>query len=167
MTAAAQPTDVTVDRGLVWWLSVILAPIGLFGGPIELANMVSGVVTWHGPIGYIVNFWSDNISVHFAALFGVITGFFHLPPLSDIVVSYLTLGVLFCTSMLRAATLLGHKFPAHVLIMALVPGIFTWPAVFLSAGPALMQKRSRGPALLILAPFLLFVLLWLLNVLWA
>jgi hypothetical protein len=69
--------------------------------------------------------------------------------------------------MLRAMTLLGHKFPWYGLAMALLPGIFTWPAALLSAGPALMQKKSRGAALLILAPFLLFVVLWIINALWA
>jgi hypothetical protein len=167
MTTEAQPIDATANRGFVWWLSVILAPIGLFGGPIEIANMVSGVVAWHGPIGYIVNFWSENISVHFAALFGVITNFFHIAPLSDFVVSYLTLGILLCTSTLRALTLLGLKFPAWGLVMALAPGIFTWPAAVFSLAPALLEKRGRPAALLVLAPFLIFVVLWIINALWA
>ncbi len=165
MTTEAQPAP-TANRGFLWWLSVILAPIGLFGGPIEIANMVSGVVAWHGPIGYIVNFWSENISVHFANVFGLITNFFHVPPLSEFVVSYLTLGILLCTSMLRASTLLGIKVPPLMLVFALLPGIFTWPAALFSAGPALLQKKSRGPALLILAPFLIFVVLWIINALW-
>jgi hypothetical protein len=145
----------------------MLAPIGVFGGPVEIANMVSGVVKWRGPIGYIVNFWSENISVHFANVFGLLTGLFNAPPLSDLVVSYLTLGILLCTSLLRAATLLGHKVSPLMIVLAVLPGIFTWPAVMFSAVPAFMEKKSRGPALLILAPFLIFLLLWIINALWA
>ncbi len=166
MTTDAQPVG-TANRDFVWWLSVILAPIGLFGGPIEIANMVSGVVAWRGPIGYLVNFWAENISIHFANVFGLLTGLFSVPPLSDFVVSYLTLGILFCTSLLRAATLLGHRFSPLGLAAAIVPGIFTWPAVVFSAGPAFLQKKSRGPATLVLAPFFIFFLLWIVNALWA
>lgn len=166
MTTSAQPVDATANRGFIWWLSVILAPIGLFGGPIEIANMVSGIVEWQGPIGYLVNFWSENISVHFANVFGLITNFFHIPPLSDLVVSYLTLGVLLCTSMLRAMTLMQIKVPPAMLWLVLPTGIFAWPSVFLQLG-ALREKKSRGPMLLILAPFLLFLVLWGVNALWA
>jgi hypothetical protein len=166
MTAETQPIDATAHRGILWWLSVILAPIGLFGGPIEIASMVSGLVTWHGPVGYIVNFWSENISIHFANLFGVITNFLHFPPLSDVVVSYLTLGILLCTSTLRAMTLMQIKVPPPMLWLVLPTGIFAWPVVFLQLG-ALREKRSRGPMLLILAPFLIFLVLFAINAAWA
>ena len=166
MTAEPQPVA-TTNRDFVWWLSAILAPIGLFGGPIEIANMVSGVVEWRGPIGYLVNFWSENISIHFANVFGLLTGLFSVPPLSDFVVSYLTLGILLCTSLLRAATLLGHRFSPLMIVLAVLPGIFTWPAVVFSAAPAFLQKKSRGPAILILAPFLIFPVLFIINALWA
>ncbi|MBL8545068.1 MAG: hypothetical protein JNL81_01315 [Hyphomonadaceae bacterium] len=165
MTDASQPAS-TANRGFLWWLSVILAPIGLFGGPIEIANMVSGVVEWHGPIGYLVNFWSENISVHFANVFGLITNVFHIRPLSDIVVSYLTLGVLFISSMLRAIALMQIKLPPLMLWLVLPTAIFAWPAVFLQLD-GLLHKKSRGPTLLILAPFLLFLVLWLINAVWA
>ena len=166
MTTEAQPIQTTANRGFIWWLSVVLAPIGLFGGPIEIANMVSGVVEWRGPIGYIVNFWSENVSVHFANVFGLVTNFFNIPPLSDLVVSYLTLGVLFCTSMLRAMTLLRRDVPPLMLWLVLPTGVFAWPVVFLQLG-GLFEKKSRGATLLILAPFLLFVVLWLINAVWA
>jgi hypothetical protein len=166
MTVEAQPIAIA-NRGFLWWLSVILAPIGLFGGPIEIANMVSGLVEWRGPIGYAVNFWSENVSVHFANLFGLLTGLFNIAPLSDLVVSYLTLGILLCTSLLRASTLLGVKISPMMLIFGLLPGIFAWPAAVFSAGPAFLEKKSRGPATLILAPFLIFVGLWIVNALWA
>ena len=109
MTIEARPAQTTEHRSLLWWFSVVLAPIGLFGGPIEIANMVSGVVQWHGPIGYLVNFWSENISVHFANVFGLLTNLVHIPPLSDFVVSYLTLGILLCTSFLRAAAMISAR----------------------------------------------------------
>lgn len=165
-TADAQPIP-TEKRGFLWWLSAILAPIGLFGGPVEIANMVSGVVEWRGPIGYLVNFWSENVSVHFANVFGLVTNLFNLPPLSDVVVSYLTLGVLFCTSMLRAATLMGIKLSPLMLIFALLPSVFIWPAALWHAVPAFMEKKSRGPAILIMAPFLIFLVLFLINAVWA
>lgn len=155
------------DRGALWWATVILAPIGLFGGPIEIANMVSGIVQWRGPIGYLVNFWSENVSVHFANVFGVLTGLFHIPPLSDFVVSYLTLGILLCTSFLRAASMLGHRFSTLQLVAAIVPGIFMWPGAIISVAPGFLKKESRGPALLILAPFALFLVLFVINALWA
>lgn len=167
MTVEAQPTKTTEHRSRLWWLSVILAPIGLFGGPIEIANMVSGVVQWRGPIGYLVNFWSANISVHFANVFGLLTGFFHIPPFSDFLVSYLTLGVLLCTSFLRAASMLGHKFSLLQLAAALVPGIVMWPGAIFSIAPAFLKRESRGAALLVLAPFALFIVLFVINALWA
>ena len=167
MTIEARPAQTTEHRSLLWWFSVILAPTGLFGGPIEIANMVSGVVQWHGPIGYLVNFWSENISVHFANVFGLLTNVVHIPPLSDFVVSYLTLGILLCTSFLRAAAMLGHKFSPLQLVAAIVPGIFMWPGAIVSVAPAFLKKESRGPALLILAPFALFVVLFVINALWA
>ncbi|MBC7769269.1 MAG: hypothetical protein H7124_10825 [Phycisphaerales bacterium] len=165
MTDAAQPAP-TANRGFIWWLSVILAPIGLFGGPIEIANMVSGVVEWRGPIGYLVNFWSENVSVHFANVFGLITNFFNIRPLSDIVVSYLTLGVLFISSTLRAIALMQIKLPPLMLWLVLPTAIFAWPAVFLQLD-GLLHKKSRGPTLLILAPFLLFLVLFAINAVWA
>ncbi len=154
------------DRGVIWWLSVILAPIGLFGGPIEIANMVSGMVEWHGPIGYLVHFWSENISVHFANVFGLITSFFHIPPLSDFVVSYLTLGVLLIASMLRAMSLMRIKLPPLMLWLVLPTAIISWPVVFLQLD-GLLHKGSRGATLLILAPFLLFLVLFAINAVWA
>lgn len=167
MTVETQSAQTIENRGLLWWLSTILAPIGLFGGPIEIANMVSGVVQWRGPIGYLVNFWSQNISVHFANVFGLLTNVVDVPQLSDFVVSYLTLGILLCTSFLRAAAMLGHKFSPLQLVAAIVPGIFMWPGAIVSVAPAFLKKESRGPALLILAPFALFVVLFVINALWA
>jgi len=166
MTAEAQPVDPTANRGFLWWLSVILAPIGILGGPIELANMTSGLVEWDGPVGYLVNFWSENISVHFANVFGLITNFLHIRPLSDIVVSYLTLGILLITSMLRAITLMQIKLPPLMLWLVLPTAIFAWPVVFLQLD-GLFHKKSRGPTLLILAPFLLFLVLFAINAVWA
>jgi hypothetical protein len=166
VTAEAQPVDATANRGILWWLGVILAPIGILGGPIELANMTSGLIQWNGPVGYLVHFWSENISVHFANVFGLITNVFHIPPLSDLVVSYLTLGILLLTSMLRAISLMRIKLPSLMLWLVLPTAILSWPIVFLQLD-GLLHKKSRGPTLLILAPFLLFLVLFAVNVVWA
>jgi hypothetical protein len=67
--------DYVQKRTLLWWICAALAPLGLVGGPIELATLSSGLIQWHGPLGYIVDFWHSTISEPFHVL---LSSAFHL-----------------------------------------------------------------------------------------
>jgi hypothetical protein len=38
-------------RDFSWWVTAILAPLGILGGPIAIAEMFKGLIKWKGPIG--------------------------------------------------------------------------------------------------------------------
>jgi hypothetical protein len=93
------------QRGLVWWVTTILAPIGVLGGPITIASITSAMVAWHGPVGYLVHFWSENIGAPFATMFALIAQWVRLPAPPSWLTDYLTLGVILAGGNMRAAAI--------------------------------------------------------------
>lgn len=90
-------------RGIWWWLAFALAPLGVIGGAIEIVSIFSGVIEWHGWIGYVEEFWTENIGSKFDTLFRAIASILTLPTPPEWLLNYLTLGVLFVSAGARAA----------------------------------------------------------------
>jgi hypothetical protein len=176
------------DRGLLWWITAILAPVGVVGGPLAIADLVSGVIEWHGWIGFLVSFWEEKVSGPFGAVFGVIFDLLRLPRLSEAFVDYLTIGVLASSSFFRAATLFypfdqlnlgsAQRFKSIVIPIFIAVSLplwaVLWPILVFSIlvtcigaywSTATTEERKIASAVLVysLAPFAIFALLWALN----
>lgn len=89
-------------HGVFWWLSATLMPLGILSGPVGIASMLEGFIEWHGPFGLAINYWEVFVSQPFGVVFGQITSFFTLPPLSKFWVDYFSLGILLRLSVLRS-----------------------------------------------------------------
>ena len=53
------------QRGFIWWITALLAPLGVLGGVVGLMSLSAGVI-WKGPFAYLVIFWSEQVRVPFA-----------------------------------------------------------------------------------------------------
>jgi hypothetical protein len=106
-------TRKSTRRSLLWWISTTLAPVGIIGGPLEIANMLAGIIEWHGPIAYIVQYWDSTFGKTFATLFNWLAAIAGLPDLPAWLSDYLTLGALFSISLIRAITLLQEGTTPH------------------------------------------------------
>ncbi len=152
---------------VLWWVSVILGPIGVFGGSLSLASLASGIIHWNGPIEFLVLFWTNNISIHFDTIFGWIASKLHLqtPPrwLSD----YLIFGVLFASRYLSAWMSIDTpqvpgdlprvvKFLEHVLFWPFT--IYGTIRTFFTLG-----VRSWPGVIVTFGSMIIFGLLWILN----
>lgn len=89
-----------------WWLAAIIAPIGIVGGPIAIADMVAGAIQWNGWIGYLVAFWDENVSKSFGVVLNFVASIIRIPALNELTVDYITLGILLFGGFVRAIELL-------------------------------------------------------------
>ncbi|WP_156767863.1 hypothetical protein [Candidatus Viadribacter manganicus] len=169
-TEPATAQDTEPRRSLWWWLLTITAPIGIIGGPLGIADMLSGLIEWHGPVGFLVSYWDRIISdplhnvLHYVAAFIPALRF-----LDGFALDYLTLGVLQYSAFARSLSILRPHQPGpipldHELLTAAIV-ILGWPLVFyFSAFFSLINDRVLRPILVLsTAPFLIFLLLWIVN----
>lgn len=177
------------SRSVGWWIAAALAPVGIFGGPIAIANLFAGLIEWRGWIGYLVNFWDENISEPVHRIVGFLALHLNFPQPDEITINYGILGALFCSSMARASGLLktgeetndGRRGFGSIVTSALL-GVFlflAWPLLafgftapifrrlginILSDDPVeTMDTTDDTFAFLTLAPFLIFLGLFLAN----
>jgi hypothetical protein len=80
---------------LKFWIRWIVAPAGVVGATTTFIDLFNGLIEWNGFIGYISNYWSQNISSKFDQLFSHTFALLNLPPPSPWLSQYLTLGLLF------------------------------------------------------------------------
>lgn len=153
-------------RGFLWWLTAITAPIGIFGGPIAIANMLSDVIEWKGWIAYLVSFWDENIADPFRTLIDFIAQRFSLPAPPAELVDYLILGILMAVSIQRALQLVGERRTLLGRISAVFFAILIWPAVailMILVSLIFADARKLPETWLTLAPFGLFLGLYAAN----
>ncbi len=93
-------------RTLGWWIVAILTPIGIFGGPIALADLFAGVIDWRGPIPYLLAYWDEHVSAPFETILSFVASFVSLPRPPEIATDYLTLSILLAGSLIRSRGLL-------------------------------------------------------------
>jgi hypothetical protein len=175
-------------RGAWWWFMAILAPIGILGGPIAIAEMFSELIYWKSPIQYIVQWWGVHISEPFHRIFewfAQLAGLnLPLPSWTKWVTDYVVLGLLFFGNEVRAWTLYAYRQESgaksgfnHVSRFAIA--VLFWPRQVMVTFLNLMQRadeRSKDTTnalgehdnairnfVLVLAPFALYFLLWLVN----
>lgn len=154
------------SRGIVWWFAAILSPIGVAGGPIAIAQLLAGIVEWHGLIGYLVTLWSENIRPPFQTLGTWITDQFELPAPPALILDYIIIGLLVSTSYMRARFLIPKHSGVYILGQS-AAYLFAWPiSIVLLLVSAFREGVRSWPAfLLTLAPFALFFMLWAVNAL--
>jgi hypothetical protein len=152
-------------RGFLWWLTAITAPIGIFGGPLAIANMLSDVIRWKGWIAYLVSFWDENIAGPFRTVIAFVALRLSLPIPPAELVDYLILGVLMAVSIQRALQLVGERQSILARLSSVFFSIIIWPAaIFALFIAALFPAVHKFPETwLTLAPFGLFLALYAVN----
>jgi hypothetical protein len=152
-----------------------MTPIGIFSGPIAMAEMLSDVITWNGPINYIVGWWGEHVSEPVHNVLSWLSGIFYitLPGWFKYVSDYIILSSLLYTSYLRADALLGRKIRYNMIND--IPDFLIWPVLaFLNIGIVFFNFISwifgkpfqAQNEILNTAPFLIFLLLFLANTLY-
>lgn len=175
------PNTQEPKRGFWWWLTAILAPVGVVSGPIAMMDMVSGVIEWNGPFEYLSNWWETYVGRHADAVVLYVARLLEVSPPPAWVTDYFTLGLLFAVSAARAVTLIvrlsfGGDEAEGLFILALAL-VALWPLVFSFVLFATLrhyvwvvrgERRASHPPLLILtlAPFLIFVALFVANLIY-
>lgn len=157
-------------RGFFWWLTAILAPLGILAGPIGIASMLSGFIEWHGPIGYAVEFWSQFVRPPFATIFQFLANYLHFPEVGPKMLDYLTLGVLLLSSVsrTRGAFSPGTSEISFERFFQVFFVFIAWPFIFLALAIDLVAKRFKDAAdWFALTPFVIFIVLWVANGLFA
>lgn len=173
MTAVAHEEQ---RRGVWWWITAILAPIGVLAGPIAIAKMLSGLIEWGGPFGFAVAYWEEFVAVHFRTVFGWLAGLVSLPPPPEWLSDYLTIGILLTSSLFRAIALTpnaddpGKRLSAYDWISLLSYTLFFWPLALLHTIQALFEEILYGDTrpiwsrnFLTFAPFLIFLFMFVIN----
>jgi hypothetical protein len=174
-------------RTWFWWLAAITAPLGILGGPIAIAEMFAGTIKWHGPAGFLVAFWDEKVSAPFHAVFAWMAGLIGVPPFKEFYVDYFVVSLLAAGTFFRALTMwdvfaessFNPSWKLTLLLFA--AAIFFWPVIYASVlllfvvtapmamfdwrASADMRRELWSLGTLILAPFLLFMILFLANVL--
>lgn len=107
-----RPSTGAQRRSFWWWLGAVLAPLGILGGPVAMADLFSGLIEWRGPIGFLVSYWDRAISEPFHRIFQFVVDSIpwdlSFPAwFSD----YVALGILLVTSLYRALFLIVAYFP--------------------------------------------------------
>lgn len=181
------------QRGILWWFSAITAPIGILGGPIAIADMFAGVIEWKGWVGYFATYWGEHISHPFGVLLHAFAQRFSIPSPPEYLVDYLTLGVLFAASHIRSVMMVlspvaENRFGMSLLAVVVAPlVVLIWPLSLLGAlvFPVMAHDMGRRAQraktdqirdyalrtrkamyahfVLLLAPFALFLVLFVLN----
>ena len=136
----------TEKRSIWWWLGAVLTPLGIIGGPVELANLFSGLIEWHGPIGFVVEFWRNNIALPFHSilqyLVDSILTVIHFPrfQLPWWISDYIVLGILSFSSYARSIIFLYKESSPLViyenkpkLLVHALKYLFLWPIYFIFA----------------------------------
>lgn len=151
-------------RGVSWWLSALLAPIGLLGSPIAIAAMLQDLIIWNGPIGFIVHFWSENVRPPFSFLSGELTNYLSLPQPPKFLIDYLIMSLLITTGYLRARILIPKHGIVHILGQSFLY-FFLWPigVIGVLVSVARHGVRSWSALTLTLGPFVIFLCLWMAN----
>ncbi|HPI47605.1 MAG TPA: hypothetical protein PLH23_05005 [Hyphomonadaceae bacterium] len=189
MTGEMDSDEGEPDKPWWWFVFWILAPLGVLGGPLAIADLFAGVIEWHGWVGYLVSFWDENVSQPFGAVFGAIADFLHVPRFTEEFVDYIALGTLCITGMLRPFLLLEPKLittkdwtlgGALWRFVGFCIVVLIWPvpvALFLMmTGRELVEGLEAGldghlagmvaAVAMAFGPFALFLALWAANT-WA
>lgn len=152
MTTATTKRASEHKRDFWWWLTAILAPIGILGGPIAIAEMLNGFIEWHGPIGYVVSWWGAHISVPFHGIFVWLAGLLSidLPPWTKWITDYVALGILLSWNFLRAFALFPwsgqQPMSKEFLALSFSAGLL-WPVfVIWLLFPAIRQRARMHEA---------------------
>jgi hypothetical protein len=168
-------------KGPIWWITAIITPIGVFSGPIALAQLFAGIIRWQGWIRYLIAFWHENIGAPFHQVLWYLATSIHVPRPPEWLSDYLILGILFVSSLIRADALVfgpSREFRgwSTAFITGLAAVLFVlfiylpfWPLVI----AAMLRRIARdadfrsGEQLaliaLTLAPFLIFLGLLVTN----
>jgi hypothetical protein len=91
---------------------MILTPVGILGGPIAGADLVSGVIEWKGIFPYILAYWDIYVSAPLSRIVGAVAELLKFPEPPEILVDYFTLSVLLFASFFRARKL---NAPSQIL----------------------------------------------------
>ena len=154
------------ERSFFGWVTLILAPLGIFGGPLAIASMMSHLIKWQGPFGYAIHFWKEEIHEPFRNILEWIAHWIHIPKPPSLIIDYVVLSLLATSSYLRA-TYLVPKNSVWPSLKNAALYLFFWPIQTLSVFLSVMREgvKSWPRLLLTFAPFLGFFLLWLSNAL--
>jgi hypothetical protein len=153
-------------RGISWWLSAILAPIGLLGSPIAIAVTLQDLIVWNGPIGFVVHFWSENVRPPFSFLFGELADYLSLPHPPKVFIDYIVMSLMITTGYLRARILIPKHGTLHILGQSLLY-LLLWPVAVIGVLVSVARHgvRSWSALILTLGPFFIFICLWMANLL--
>lgn len=91
---------------------MILTPIGILGGPIAGADLVSGVIEWKGFFPYLLAYWDIYVSAPLSRIVGAVAEFLNFPEPPETLIDYFTLSVLLVASFIRARKL---NAPSEIL----------------------------------------------------
>ncbi len=154
--------------------------------------MLAGLIEWHGVFGFVVTFWDQSVSAPFGKVLAAMFAWVNLPRPPEILVDYLTLGILFFAGSMRSRSLMvsaeyrrARRFRgnpvAGILLRAIqiTCVIALWPVIaslfLLQVLSHAWRRRFGVPqidfeghdrarvSLVALAPFAAFLILWLLN----
>ncbi|MDC7696163.1 hypothetical protein PQU94_17950 [Asticcacaulis sp. DXS10W] len=152
-------------RGILGWATLAMTPLGILAGPISIASMVSHLIEWHGPAGYIVNFWKEEIRPPFRAsiewLLSLVEPWLHIPKPPDALVDYIIVSLLLTSCYLRATYLVPKNDLRHTILNSLMYLMF-WPLVAMGVIISICREGVKSwPRLsLTFAPIIGFLLLW-------
>lgn len=105
-------------RGIRWWLAAALAPIGIFGGPLALADLVAGLIEWKSWIAFLVHYWDVYVSDSVKAVLDWVAAQLALPRIPELVADYITVGLITATGNFRTRALLVTRTDANFLEIA-------------------------------------------------
>jgi hypothetical protein len=111
--AASVRAPESQKRSFLWWVSAVLAPVGVIGGPLAIADMLAGAIEWNGWIGYTVAWWDENVGTPFGQVISALFAAWGWPELSETETGYLIIGILLSSSMMRAFVVLSLPSILH------------------------------------------------------
>ena len=112
VTGVADDTDESKPRKrrtLWWWFTAIVTPLGIVGGPLALADMLSGVIQWNGWIGFATAYWDLYVSEPFGVVIQYVAQLFGIASVPPFVSDYLALGVLYVAAGIRVSSLVFNR----------------------------------------------------------
>ena len=141
-----------------------MTPVGIIGGPLTIANMLSGIIEWQGIPQYLVNWWEIAVSEPMGRILGWLFGLVSLPQPPRFVADYLTLGLIYATTVFRTVLITLNLFDMRLyggsngtfrgtvwllyaylkFISTLILWVFIWPyAVYIVIREVVDELRTN------------------------
>lgn len=151
-------------RSFFWWATAIVAPLGILGGPIAIASMLDGLITWNGPVDYILNIWDAQIREPFRNVIEWIRLKLSFPQPDPLLIDYIILSILLTSSYVRATYLVPKNGIWHTVTNSL-RYLLIWPLATIAVVISVAREgvKSWPRLLLTFAPFIGFLGLWAVN----